>query len=154
MYRVTKKNHRKKEWVQDNTNEQIWFQAVSVLLSVPNAGAALNTEAKKTKWDRTVMIPQNIPDSASTPCTTLAKALPTHLHLFQHMEVLWYEESRSGWVRETAQTRTSSCLNTANKLSSQQHPTADVGTTHLTITQLDDPLSMVTSTPCLHHLLK
>lgn len=140
--------------MQDNTNKQIWFQAVSVLLSVPNAGACLNTEAKKIKWDRTVMIPKSIPNSAPTPCTTLAKTLPTHFNLFQHMDVLWHEESRSGSVREMAQTRASSCSNTANKLSSQQHPTADVGMTHLAIIQLDDPISMVTSTPCLHYPLK
>lgn len=100
------------------------------------------------------MIPKSIPNSASTSCTTLAKALPTHLHLFQHMEVSWYEESRSDWVREMAQTRASSCSNVANKLSSQQHPIADMGMTHLTITQPDEPLSMVTSTPYLHHPLK
>lgn len=148
--------------MQDNTKEQIWFQAVSALLSVPKAGAALDAEAKRVKRDEAATIPQSIPSSAPTPCTAQAKALPSPLLLFQHVEVLRYEESRPGWgtlsfspphIGEMAQTRGSS-HSAANKPSNQQHPAADVGITHLTSTQLDDSISMIASMPCLHHLLK
>ena len=71
--------------MQDSTKEQIWFQAVSVM---PNAGAALNTEAKRVKRDGVATIPKSIPNPASTPCPARAKALPSHLHLLQHVEVL------------------------------------------------------------------
>lgn len=142
--------------------EQIWFQAVLVPLSVPNEGAALDTEAKRVMWDGVAVLLKSIPSSASTPCTTRAKALPGHLHLLQHTEVLWYKESGSGWetlsflpphIGETAWTREPSCL-AANKPSSQQDPTADMGMSHLTTIQPDDSISTVTSTPCLHHPLK
>lgn len=73
--------------MQDNMKEQIWFQAVSVPLSVPNAGAALDTEAKRVMWDGVAVVLKSIPSSASTPCTAWAKAFPGHLHLLQHAEV-------------------------------------------------------------------
>lgn len=125
MDRITKQNKKKKS-VQDDTKEQMRFQAVSVLLSMPDAGAALDTEAKRVKRDGAAAIPKSIPNSASTPCTARAKALPSHLHLFQHVEVLRHEESRSGWgtlsfspphIGETAPTRGPSRL-AANKPSS------------------------------------
>lgn len=154
MYRVTKK-HREKESVQGLSRSGFkHFQCRSLCTMQEQL---LILKPKKGSGGMGRPRSQRAPHRGPPPHQQ-RQFLATFTYS-NTWRFLWHKESGSGWgtfsfspphIGEMAQTREPS-RSAADKPLSQKDAAAVVGMTHLSTTQLDGSISMVTSMLCLHH---